>query len=117
MCSECKSKTSVTRDTIFHNLRFGLLKGFKIMDEMEKSNYELSSIDIAREYGITQTTAWKFLKKIKDNKDFVGRILIKNTRGIKPVKRDFQFNKTSPSNKRKMDKYFIKWKKNNEELL
>jgi len=75
MCSECKSKTSVTRDTIFHNLRFGLLKGFRIMDEMEKSNYELSSIDISRKYEITQTTAWKFQKKIKENKDFVRRLL------------------------------------------
>ena len=117
MCTMCKSKTMVTRDTIFHNLRFELLKGFKILDEMEKSNYELTSIGISRKYGITQTTAWKFLKKIKDNKDFVGRILVNNTRRRKPVKRGFQFNKTSPSDKRKMDKYFSKWRKNNEELL
>ena len=101
MCTMCKSKTMVTRDTIFHNLRFKLLKGFKILDEMEKSNYELTSIGISKKYGITQTTAWKFQKKIKNNKDFVGLVLSENIGRRKP-KTDLQFKKPTSEEKKKM---------------
>jgi DNA-binding IclR family transcriptional regulator len=63
---------------MFHNLRFGLLKSFKIMDDVEKSDYTLSSVSIAEEYGITQSTAWKFLKKLKENKGLVNQLLKEN---------------------------------------
>ena len=110
MCTMCKSKTMVTRDTIFHNLRFELLKGFKILDEMEKSNYELTSIGISRKYGITQTTAWKFQKKIKENKVFVDRILFENIGRRKAKKNVFRDKQKDNINLKKLNKIKMEFK-------
>lgn len=85
MCAHCKTKSIITHNNMFHNLRFGLLKSFKIMDEVEKSDYTLSSIFIAEKYGVTQPTAWKFLKKLKENKDLVSQLLFKNIGRRRPI--------------------------------
>lgn len=74
ICKECKAKTSITRSTIFHNIRFGIVKAFGIADAYYKSEYTLSSYYVAKNYGITQKTAWIYLKKIMGNKNYVKMI-------------------------------------------
>ncbi len=110
MCTMCKSKTMVTRDTIFHNLRFGLLKGFKIMDEMEKSDYKLSSVFISRKFGITQSTSWKFLNKVKKNKDFVSGLLDKEIGRRVAKKNVFGDRKKDNINLKKLNKIKVEFK-------
>jgi hypothetical protein len=70
ICKKCKSKISITRNTIFHNLRFGIEKAFEIAQEYHNSEYTLTSRFVAKKYNITQKTSWNYLKKIKENKVF-----------------------------------------------
>jgi hypothetical protein len=71
ICKSCKSKSFVTQNTIFHNIRFGIVKAFEITIDYYNSNYNLKSVEVSNKYKITQKTAWIFLKKIRNNKDFV----------------------------------------------
>lgn len=71
VCKTCKKKISPTKDTIFQNVKFGLVTAFCIYIEYKLCNKELSSVEVANTYHITQKTAWEFLNKIKNaNKDF-----------------------------------------------
>lgn len=71
VCSKCKLKYSVTNGTIFHNVRFGLLKAFRIVIEEYNNSFASSSTEVAKKHKITQKTAWLFLNKIRKNKDNV----------------------------------------------
>jgi hypothetical protein len=85
ICTACKKKTSVTQNTIFENVRFGLVKAFGIIYELHNSNDYLSSITISKRYGITQKSAWLFMNKISNNKNHIQSILntdIKTHRSI-----------------------------------
>ena len=68
ICPDCKKKYSPTNGTIFHNLRFGLLKAFNIVEKEIENNYSSKSAEVAKEFKITQKTAWHFLSKIRNNK-------------------------------------------------
>ncbi len=71
VCKSCKSKTYITQNTIFHNVRFGIVKAFEITIDCYTSSYNLKSTEISNKYNITQKTAWHFLNKIKNNKQFI----------------------------------------------
>lgn len=71
ICKSCKSKTYITQNTIFHNVRFGIVKAFEITIDCYNSNYNLKSIEVSKKYNITQKTAWHFLNKIRNNKQFI----------------------------------------------
>lgn len=71
ICKSCKSKTSITRNTLFHNLRFGIVEALAIAQEFRNSENTLSSGFVARKYNITQKTSWNYLKKLKENKIFI----------------------------------------------
>lgn len=70
-CKKCKKKYSVTHATILHNVRFGLLKAFKILIKDYNNSFNSKSTEIAKEFKITQKTAWNFLKRIRNNKEKV----------------------------------------------
>jgi hypothetical protein len=82
ICKECKAKTSITRSTMFHNVRFGIVKAFGIADAYYKSGYTLSSYHVAKNYGITQKTSWIYLKKIVENKNYVEMIFSTKREGV-----------------------------------
>jgi len=65
VCRQCYQKESSTSGTIFHHLRFGLLKAFYIIFEMSTTSKGISSIQISKRYGITQKTAWYFMQKVR----------------------------------------------------
>lgn len=71
VCSNCKKKYSVTNGTIFHKVKFGLLKAFRIVIKDYDESFESSSSKIAIEFKITQKTAWNFLNKIRKDKDYI----------------------------------------------
>ena len=75
VCKKCKKKHSITKGTMFENVRFGLVKAFNIVYDIETSEENISSIKISKDYDITQKTAWKFIQKINLNKQFVKLIM------------------------------------------
>lgn len=65
VCQKCYHRESATAGTIFHHLRFGLLKAFYIVFEMSTTSKGMSSVQISKRYGITQKTAWYFMQKVR----------------------------------------------------
>ena len=80
ICKSCKSKTYITQNTIFHNVRFGLIKAFEITIDCYNSNYNLKCIEVSKNYNITQKTAWVFLNKIRNNKEFIDVLFAHKTK-------------------------------------
>ncbi|MGE6354233.1 IS1595 family transposase [Flavobacterium sp. NPDC079362] len=64
-CYSCNHVESATANTLFHKVKFGLQKAFLIVFEMTTSSKSLSSIQIGKRYGISQTTAWFFMQKVR----------------------------------------------------
>ncbi len=64
-CYGCNHVESATANTVFHKVKFGVQKAFCIIFEMSTSSKSLSSVQIAERYGISQTTAWFFMQKIR----------------------------------------------------
>jgi transposase-like protein len=57
---------SATAHTLFHKVKFGLQKAFFIVFEMTTTTKGMSSIQIGKRYGISQTSAWFFMQKVRD---------------------------------------------------
>ncbi len=64
-CTKCHHIESPTAGTLFHKVKFGLHKAFYIVFEMSVSNKGLSSVQMAKRYGVTQKTAWFFMQKVR----------------------------------------------------
>jgi hypothetical protein len=64
ICKTCKKKISPKKNTLFENVRFGLVTAFHIYIETKLNIEKISSVEIAERYNITQKTAWEFLNKI-----------------------------------------------------
>jgi len=64
-CTYCKHNESPTAGTLFHKVKFGLRKAFHITYEMSNSSKGMSSIQMAKRYGITVKTAWFFMQKVR----------------------------------------------------
>lgn len=65
-CNRCHHVESPTAGTLFHRVRFGIRKAFGIVFEMSATTKGLSSSQVARRYGISRTTAWTFMHKVRD---------------------------------------------------
>jgi hypothetical protein len=64
ICKNCKKKISPKKNTLFENVRFGLVAAFHIYIETKLNIEKIRSVEIADRYNITQKTAWEFLNKI-----------------------------------------------------
>lgn len=64
-CYTCNHVESATANTLFHKVKFGLQKAFLIVFEMTTSTKSLSSVQIGKRYGISQTTSWFFMRKVR----------------------------------------------------
>jgi transposase-like protein len=64
-CNRCHHVESPTAGTMFHRVRFGTRKAFGIVFEMSATTKGLSSSQVARRYGISRTTAWSFMHKVR----------------------------------------------------
>ncbi len=65
-CNSCHHVESPTAGTLFHRLRFGIRKGFGIVFEMSATTKGLSSSQVAKRYGISRTTAWTFMHRVRN---------------------------------------------------
>lgn len=64
-CNRYHHIESTTDGTIFHGLRFGQRKAFGIMFEMTATTKGISASQAARRYGISRTTAWAFMQRVR----------------------------------------------------
>ena len=65
-CKSCKKRFSVRNGTIFENSRIPLLKWFTAIYLINSSSKGISSIQLARQIGVTQKTAWFLFHRIRE---------------------------------------------------
>ena len=65
-CNICSDTESPTAGTLFHKLKFGLLKAFYICFEMSTTTKSLSASQVAHRYDISRQTAHYFMHKVRE---------------------------------------------------
>lgn len=63
-CNACKRQTSPIAGTIFAATKLALEVWFRAMYHMTQTKQGISSIELGRRLGVTQTTAWKIKHKL-----------------------------------------------------
>lgn len=64
-CKKCRYEESATAHTLFHKIKFPLLKAFQIVQLLSSSTAGLSTVEIACRFDIKQSTAWFFKRKVQ----------------------------------------------------
>jgi len=64
-CKKCRYDESATANTLFHKLKFPIKTAFEITFELMRNESGLSTCEISRRFGIQQSTAWFFKRKIQ----------------------------------------------------
>jgi transposase-like protein/ribosomal protein L37AE/L43A len=65
-CNACRRQTSLTAGTIFDQTKAPLTTWFRAMYHLTQSKQGMSSIELGRRLGTTQTTAWKIKTKLAE---------------------------------------------------
>ena len=63
-CNNCRHQTSLTAGTIFAATKLALTTWFRAMYHVTQSKQGISSLELGRRLGVTQTTAWKIKNKL-----------------------------------------------------
>jgi transposase-like protein len=63
-CSACRRQTSLTAGTIFAATKLPLRTWFRAIYHLTQSKQGISSLELARRLGVTQTTAWTMKHKL-----------------------------------------------------
>lgn len=64
-CKKCGYDESPTANTLFHKVKFGIQNAFEMVYDITTSKKGASSIWLAERFGVRQTTAWLFRKKVQ----------------------------------------------------
>ena len=64
-CTACRRQTSPIAGTIFASTKLPLPTWFRAMYHLTQTKQGISSIELGRRLGVTQTTAWKVKHKLK----------------------------------------------------
>jgi ribosomal protein L37AE/L43A/transposase-like protein len=64
-CTACRHQTSPIAGTIFASTKLPLRIWFRAMYHMTQTKQGISSLELGRRLGVTQTTAWKVKHKLK----------------------------------------------------
>ena len=64
-CSKCRRQTSPIAGTIFASTHLPLRLWFRAIYHLTQTKQGISSIELGRRLGVTQTTAWKIKHKLK----------------------------------------------------
>ena len=65
-CNACRRQTSLTAGTIFDSTKLPLTTWFRAMYLITQTKQGISSIELGRRLGVTQTTAWKIKTKLAE---------------------------------------------------
>jgi len=63
-CTSCHRISSPTSGTLFHQLKFSVLKAFYIVYYVSTNKKGISSTELSRKLGLRQKTCWKFKVKV-----------------------------------------------------
>lgn len=63
-CTKCRRAISPTSQTLFHKLKFSILKAFYIVYYVSTSKKGISSTELSRKLGLRQKTCWSFKQKV-----------------------------------------------------
>jgi transposase-like protein len=63
-CTKCGSVESPTAHTLFHKVKFPLLKAFYIIFYLSTSTKGMSTYELARKLGMRQGVVWRFKRKV-----------------------------------------------------
>ena len=63
-CGSCRHQVSLTAGTIFHSTKLELTVWFQAIYLITQSKKGISSLELSRRLGVTQTTAWKVQQKL-----------------------------------------------------
>lgn len=63
-CTKCRYISSPTSGTLFHKLKFPLLKAFYIVYYVSTNRKGISSTELSRKLGLRQKTCWMFKQKV-----------------------------------------------------
>lgn len=63
-CASCRHQASLTAGSIFHSSKLPLTVWFQAIYHLTQSKKGVSSLELARRLGVTQTTAWKLKHKL-----------------------------------------------------
>ena len=63
-CKKCKTRYKTTYNTLFHNVRFGLLKAFHIYIDVVYKKPQPKASELARKYNLTYKTSYNFKQKV-----------------------------------------------------
>ena len=63
-CTSCHRISSPTSGTLFHKVKFSILKAFYIVYYVSTSKKGISSTELSRKLGLRQKTCWLFKKKV-----------------------------------------------------
>jgi transposase-like protein/predicted RNA-binding Zn-ribbon protein involved in translation (DUF1610 family) len=64
-CVHCGYEESPTANTLFHKLKFPLQKAFYICYQLSVNKKGMSTLELSRQYGLTQRTCWFFKRKVQ----------------------------------------------------
>lgn len=64
-CNLCYYDESCTSHTLFHKLKFPIVKAFWIVYQLGTMKKGMSTVEISRQYDIHQETAWFFKRKVQ----------------------------------------------------
>ena len=76
-CKACGYDSSPTSGTMFHKIKFSLLKGFHICYRVSVSKKGVSSTGLSDELGLRQKTCWAFKRKVQQVMQANNEILLK----------------------------------------
>jgi len=63
-CTKCSHLVSPTSGTLFHKVKFPLLKAFYIVFYVSTNKQGISSTELSRKLGLRQKTCWLFKRKV-----------------------------------------------------
>lgn len=63
-CTKCRYISSPTSGTLFHKVKFPLLKAFYIVYYVSTNRKGISSTELSRKLGLRQKTCWLFKQKV-----------------------------------------------------
>jgi len=63
-CTSCRYIESVTAGTLFHKVKFSILKAFHIVYYVSTNKKGISSTELSRKLGLGQKTCWFFKQKV-----------------------------------------------------
>ena len=77
-CTSCRHTESATAGTLFHKVKFSILKAFYIIYYVSNSKKGISSTELSRRLGLRQKTCWYFKQKVMSAMKSSGNHPMKN---------------------------------------